>query len=764
MNMKRLIFFPVIIFSFLFCVAQTDVAIDFNTEYQTIDGFGGYGGAREFFYGDMAEYPNWYTDEFVDFLVNDMGQTVIRVNMVGSFNYKEGTYDPDMRLPKHYNDGANAKYNNDYSNLKGDGSYLNSSIKFVHAMDSVLRINGDSLTLLLSLWSPPAWMKDNNDFMRGELMEKHYDDFADFIVEYIKTYEANSGLRLYNLSLQNEPNLGHPNWTLGCVYENDEYKNMMNVVHNRMIEEGVDHVKLIAPETVKFMYRMQNILGSYIGDVAASNQVDMFCSHSYGGDGISLGSGTALEWQEMYNYIRQIGNGSLWMTETGFNTDGWDGAMKDARRIYGALKYGQVSSWIWWTNGFFRGMEKGNEDDTQLSYYTSKNFFKYVRPGAKHVETTFSNDSLGIIAFKNTSKGKISVVMINNSSTEEDVIITNLSFPDEWNVYRSSLTEKCADLGTVNGKSFTLPAQSVTTVVSTGTRNAPSVDPVEDIMVVKDAGVQTIDLSGIGFGDGSGTIVVSAASSNHTLLNDPTVNYASPEATGTLEFTSKPGQTGFSTITVKVEDISGDYFGLRTVKFNLVVLDEVNQAPTIDSIEDMTVLIDDGLQSLELTGVTDGNSGNQTVTIVAESSNTDVVNASVVLGSLYYDPVDTGTATITITLTDNGGLDLGGVDTKVISFEIMVVEEMPPVIDVLKKNSVNAVKIYPNPVQDVLHVTGIPIGSIIKIYNLTGQQVYETFAQSNDQRIHLEYLEQGIYVLKIVHPEKGGFTTKLRMQ
>jgi O-glycosyl hydrolase len=171
--LSLVLFIPAGVFS------QTSVTLDFLEEHQEIDGFRGYGGVREFFYGTVSGYPDWYSSDVVDFLVNDMGQTVIRVNMVGSFNYKEGTFDPDMKLPRHSNNGKNAVSNDSYSNLKNDGSYLNSSIPFVKAMDAELRTNGDSLKLMLSLWSPLAWMKENNDFMRGRLWEKNYGKFAE---------------------------------------------------------------------------------------------------------------------------------------------------------------------------------------------------------------------------------------------------------------------------------------------------------------------------------------------------------------------------------------------------------------------------------------------------------------------------------------------------------------------------------------------------------------------------------------------------------
>ena len=69
-----------------------------------------------------------------------------------------------------------------------------------------------------------------------------------------------------------------------------------------------------------------------------------------------------------------------------------------------------------------------------------------------------------------------------------------------------------------------------------------SLDVIADpALIARDAGAQTVNLTGIG---GSGALTVTATSGNHTLLTDLTVTYISPNSTGSLTYTPVAGQSG----------------------------------------------------------------------------------------------------------------------------------------------------------------------------------------------------------------------------
>ena len=96
----------------------------------------------------------------------------------------------------------------------------------------------------------------------------------------------------------------------------------------------------------------------------------------------------------------------------------------------------------------------------------------------------------------------------------------------------------------------------------------------------------------------------------------------------------------------------------------------VNDAPTINTPSNVTINENAGQQTVNLTGITAGGGETQTLTVTASSNNTALINPSVTYTSpnstgtldLHSRGEHFGTATITVTVMDNGGTLNGGVD------------------------------------------------------------------------------------------------------
>ena len=192
----------------------------------------------------------------------------------------------------------------------------------------------------------------------------------------------------------------------------------------------------------------------------------------------------------------------------------------------------------------------------------------------------------------------------------------------------------------------------------------------------ENAGQQTVNLTGITAGGGGSQTLKVTASSNNTALVNPTVTYTSPNSTGTLTFTPAANSFGMATITVTVKDNSG----MTSVQFTVTV-NHVNQAPTIDTPANVTINENAGQQTVNLTGITAGaGDEGQTLKVTASSNNTALINPSVTYtspnstGTLTFTPAANsfGTATITVTVMDNGGTANGGVDTTQVQFTVTV--------------------------------------------------------------------------------------------
>ena len=107
--------------------------------------------------------------------------------------------------------------------------------------------------------------------------------------------------------------------------------------------------------------------------------------------------------------------------------------------------------------------------------------------------------------------------------------------------------------------------------------------------ILEDAGLQTVNLSGISAGPGESAqpLQVTASSNNTGLIPNPTVTYTSPAATGSLSYTPVANASGSAVITVTVTD-GGTDNNLATpgdngsvVRTFTVTVTAVNDAPAI---------------------------------------------------------------------------------------------------------------------------------------------------------------------------------------
>ena len=79
---------------------------------------------------------------------------------------------------------------------------------------------GRPLSILLSPWSPPAFMKTTGQRNRGgKLLDKYRDMWAEYICRYIEGYQAH-GLTVKYVTVQNEPNATQ-SWD-SCIYTGEE--------------------------------------------------------------------------------------------------------------------------------------------------------------------------------------------------------------------------------------------------------------------------------------------------------------------------------------------------------------------------------------------------------------------------------------------------------------------------------------------------------------------------------------------------------------
>ncbi len=227
---------------------------------------------------------------------------------------------------------------------------------------------------------------------------------------------------------------------------------------------------------------------------------------------------------------------------------------------------------------------------------------------------------------------------------------------------------------------------------SAAVNQQPTLDQPVALTLLEDAGEQVVNLGGIGTGDTSQTISISALSLNPSLFPNPTVSYTGANVTGTLRFTPTADANGSAAISVVVRDNGGTIGGgTDTLTRTFAVqITPVNDAPDFTAGPDQTVDSQAGPQTRAAwaTGFSPGpanESGQalQTYNVVSNTSPTLFATAPAVdqNGALTYTPKAgaSGAATIGVVVSDNGGTANGGVNTSAVrTFTITVTRGITP--------------------------------------------------------------------------------------
>ncbi|MCH2183775.1 MAG: Ig-like domain-containing protein, partial [Mariniblastus sp.] len=259
----------------------------------------------------------------------------------------------------------------------------------------------------------------------------------------------------------------------------------------------------------------------------------------------------------------------------------------------------------------------------------------------------------------------------------------------------------------------------------------PTLDPIGDRTIQENASWQTVTLTGISDGDAdyNQPLRVTASSNNPGLIpnseNYLEVEYLSDDPSGTLRFRPVPEETGSVVITVTVED-GGLDDDLSTPGDNLsfsrnftVTVNAGNDPPTLDPIADRTIDEDATEQTVTLTGITDGDTGNQPLRVTATSNNPGLISNPTVVyqspnstGSIRFTPVadQYGIALITVTVEDGGNDNDLGTTGDNLTFSQTFTVTVNPVNDAPLLDPISDRSVQKNASQQTVGLTGIRAG------------------------------------------------------
>jgi len=287
-----------------------------------------------------------------------------------------------------------------------------------------------NLTLFASPWSPPAFMKDNNNMLRGgSLLPEYYESWALYYTKFIKEYEK-EGIPVWGITVQNEP-MATQTWE-SCIYTAEEERDFLKKhLGPTMEEEGLGDRKIIVWDHNRDL--INHRANTILGDPDAAKYVWGVGFHWYetwtGGDPMYVNLDHVKESFPSKHLLFTEGcNG-------GFTTERyqyWPNAEHYGRSMINDFNQGTVG-WTDWNilldqqggpnhvENFCFAPIHGDTESGELiytpAYYYIGHFSKFIRPGAKRISTASSRSPLLSTSFLNTDGSLVSVVM--NQEDEE---------------------------------------------------------------------------------------------------------------------------------------------------------------------------------------------------------------------------------------------------------------------------------------------------------------------------------------------------------
>jgi glucosylceramidase len=318
-----------------------------------------------------------------------------------------------------------------------------------------MKISKDGFNIIASPWTAPPWMKDNKKYVGGKLLPKYNDSYALFFSKYLDAYKA-EGINIWGITVVNEPHGNGNNWESMHFSPKEMTGFVQNHLGPKLEADGKSGIKILGYDQNR--EGLNEWVDVMFKDVNSSKYF----------------AGTAIHWYEStFKYFpkalqyahHKAPNKYLIQTEACVDSEvpkwkddawywkkeatdwGWDWAPEEqkewhpkyapvnryARDIIGCLN-NWVDGWIDWnmvldTNGgpnWFKNwcvapvIVKPETDEVYFTpiYYTLAHFSKYIRPGAKRIGFTNTDDNLMVTSAKNPD-GSIAVVVFNQGDKEK---------------------------------------------------------------------------------------------------------------------------------------------------------------------------------------------------------------------------------------------------------------------------------------------------------------------------------------------------------
>ena len=386
------------------------IMLDPDKKYQTIEGFGGAitDAAAETFFKLPKNKQEEILQSYFD-REKGIGYSLCRTQ-INSCDFSSESYA--------------------YSEVEGDIKLEHFSVKpdqkfRIPLIKAAIAISGGNLKILASPWSPPAWMKTNNNMLQGgKLKPEYHQTWANYFVKFIEAYR-NEGLSIWGITVQNEP-MAVQTWE-SCIYTAEEERDFVKKFLGPALEKAyMKDIKVIIWDHNRgIMYQRAKIV---YDDPEASKYIWGTGFHWYTGDHYD---NVKLHQEAFPDKKTLFTEGCVFPFDyTQLNE--WHWGEQYGKAIIRDLN-NSATGWIDWnilldetggpnhvSNYCYApviGNTKTGEVVYMNSFYYLGHFSKFIRPGAKRIICSSNSDELLATAMLNQD-GSIALVVMNTTEQE----------------------------------------------------------------------------------------------------------------------------------------------------------------------------------------------------------------------------------------------------------------------------------------------------------------------------------------------------------
>jgi O-glycosyl hydrolase len=429
------------------------VKVDWKQTRQTIVGFGGT-------MGWIHPHP-LQRGEVFDLLFTKLGASVLRIRALGA----EG--DDEKCLEPANDNGDPLTF--DWSKFPIKQTEAKNAIIIKAALERGVK------TIVPVTWSPPGWMKTTGRRKGGgTLEEKRLREYAELWAAYVMGMRTQFDIDIKTISIQNEPDLQYYYPT--CSIPPELYAKAVKEVEGRFKKERLD-VRVLGPDTCR-IYNMPEYVKAM--EAAKASPGTPILTHLYD---LKIPYEKVQKDPERWRKARAFAMNvkrPLWLMETanylsfGSKPASYDEAMIWAQKIHWALVAGSCEVVCYWSLFFDKPGEaliycaKSEDEKYEVTpkFYTSMNYFRFVRPGMVRCAAGCEDQGVLVSAFRDPKEPEMRAMVLVNPKTAT----VNIRLMDQvggpWSRYLTTEKSKCAEEGNVQkGAALLLPPRSVTTLV-----------------------------------------------------------------------------------------------------------------------------------------------------------------------------------------------------------------------------------------------------------------------------------------------------------